>query len=57
MDINLIRGIQTAVLLLAFIGLIFWAYSKKRKTDFDEAANLPFVDDNDQPVQNDKQGE
>ena len=45
MDINDIRAWQTAVLLVSFIGIIFWAYSKRRKKDFDEAANLPFADE------------
>ena len=45
MDINTIRGITTALALIAFIGVVIWAWSKKRKTDFDEAANLPFADD------------
>jgi cytochrome c oxidase cbb3-type subunit IV len=45
MDINDLRGISTGFLLFAFIGLCFWAYSKKRKKSFDEAANLPFEDD------------
>ncbi len=45
MDINDLRGLSTAFLLVAFIGLCFWAYSKKRKKEFDEAANLPFADE------------
>lgn len=45
MDINDLRGLSTAFLLFAFIGLCFWAYSKKRKKSFDEAANLPFADE------------
>lgn len=45
MDINDLRGISTAFLMLAFIGLCIWAYSSKRKKDFDEAANLPFADE------------
>jgi cytochrome c oxidase cbb3-type subunit 4 len=45
MDINTLRGLSTLFILLAFIGLIFWAYSSKRKKSFDEAANLPFADD------------
>jgi cytochrome c oxidase cbb3-type subunit 4 len=45
MDINDLRGISTAFLMFAFIGLCFWAYSKKRKKSFDEAANLPFADE------------
>ena len=45
MDINDLRGLSTAFLMIAFIGLCFWAYSKKRKATFDEAANLPFADE------------
>ena len=45
MDINDLRGLSTAFLLFAFIGLCFWAYSSKRKKGFDEAANLPFADE------------
>lgn len=45
MDINDLRGLSTAFLLVAFIGLCIWAYSKKRKATFDEAAQLPFADD------------
>ena len=45
MDINDLRGFSTALLLLAFLGLCIWAYSSKRKKSFDEAANLPFADE------------
>jgi len=45
MDINTVRGITTALALIAFIGVVIWAWSKRRKKDFDEAANLPFADD------------
>jgi cytochrome c oxidase cbb3-type subunit 4 len=45
MDINDLRGISTAFLMMAFIGLCIWAYSRKRKQAFDEAANLPFADE------------
>lgn len=45
MDIGTFRGIVTAILLIAFLGLIAWAWSKRRKADFDEAARLPFADD------------
>jgi cytochrome c oxidase cbb3-type subunit 4 len=44
-DLNLIRGILTAVLLFSFIGLWIWAWSRKQVTAFQEAANLPFADD------------
>jgi cytochrome c oxidase cbb3-type subunit IV len=48
MDINDLRGLSTAFLLVAFIGLCVWAYSRKRKKEFDEAANLPFADEDDE---------
>ena len=41
----MIRGIGTAVVFIAFIGVVLWAYSGRRKSSFDEAANLPFADD------------
>ena len=45
MDINHLRGLSTVFLMVAFIGLCFWAYSSKRKKEFDDAANLPFADE------------
>lgn len=45
MDINDLRGLSTVLLMIAFIGLCIWAYSHKRKKAFDEAANLPFADE------------
>jgi cytochrome c oxidase cbb3-type subunit 4 len=45
MDINDLRGLSTAFLMVTFISLCVWAYSSKRKGTFDEAANLPFADD------------
>ena len=45
MDINLIRGLATLAAFIAFISVVCWAYSKKRKDDFDQAAALPFVDE------------
>ena len=45
MDLNDIRAWHTVVLLILFVGIVIWAYSKRRKRDFDEAANLPFADE------------
>lgn len=47
MDINTYRGLLTVLVMVGFISLVFWAYSKRRKNDFDEAANLPFADEDD----------
>jgi cytochrome c oxidase cbb3-type subunit IV len=45
MDINMFRGIVTAVLLLLFCWLVAWAWSRSRKADFDAAARLPLEED------------
>ena len=45
MDINIIRGITTTILLVLFVGFCFWAFSKKRNKDFSEAELLPFDDE------------
>ncbi|HNR91361.1 MAG TPA: CcoQ/FixQ family Cbb3-type cytochrome c oxidase assembly chaperone [Dokdonella sp.] len=38
-------GIVTAVLLAAFLGLVAWAWSKRRQRDFSEASQLPLEED------------
>ncbi|ENK2327420.1 cbb3-type cytochrome oxidase subunit 3 [Vibrio vulnificus] len=45
MDFGTIHSIYTVVLFVSFIGIVAWAYSKKRKESFDEAANLVFADE------------
>ncbi|OEY67186.1 CcoQ/FixQ family Cbb3-type cytochrome c oxidase assembly chaperone [Marinobacter sp. X15-166B] len=45
MDINDLRGIHTVLVLLVFLGIVWWAYSAHRKKANDEAAHLPFDDD------------
>ncbi len=45
LDLGLIRGIITAVLLGAFIGMVFWAYSTRRHGEFEEASLLPLEDE------------
>ena len=39
------RSIVTVICMLTFIGIVVWAYSARRKSDFDEAAMLPFADE------------
>lgn len=45
MDANDIRVIVTVLLFVSFLGIVFWAYSARQKDRFDEAANLPFADE------------
>ncbi len=44
-DINTLRSIATVVSFATFIGIVWWACSKRRTRDFSEAANLPFEQD------------
>jgi cytochrome c oxidase cbb3-type subunit 4 len=45
MDINDIRGLLTALLLFSFIGLCIWAWSSRRKAEFEATAALPLEED------------
>ena len=45
MDINLLRSIVAVVAFVGFIGIVFWAWSRRNKERFDEAARLPFEQD------------
>ncbi|WP_093459415.1 MULTISPECIES: cbb3-type cytochrome c oxidase subunit 3 [unclassified Pseudomonas] len=45
MDIGMIRGLGTIVVMVAFIGLSLWVFSPRRKAEFDDATLLPFADD------------
>lgn len=40
-----IHGILTAILMLAFAGIVLWAWSSRKKPDFEEAARLAVDDD------------
>ena len=42
MDYGIIQGIITIVVMFTFLGIFAWAYSSRRKDQFDEAANLVF---------------
>lgn len=46
------RSILTVLGFVCFLGICLWAYSKSAKQGFDEAAQLPFTDD-DLPVRKD----
>lgn len=48
MDINDLRALITLLLFIAFIGIVWWAYSSKHKRSFDVAANSVFDEDEDE---------
>ncbi len=41
----MISGLFIIVMMIAFFGIIFWAYSDKQKANFEYMSNLP-LDDN-----------
>lgn len=45
MDINTLRSIVTVVSLLVFIGIVWWAWSRRNAADFEQAARLPLEHD------------
>jgi cytochrome c oxidase cbb3-type subunit 4 len=45
MDSITLHSIWTVVMFVVFIGIIFWAWSGRRKEAFREAANLALEDE------------
>ena len=45
MDINDLRSAVTVISLLTFVGIVAWAWSRRNKAGFEEAALLPFQDE------------
>jgi cytochrome c oxidase cbb3-type subunit 4 len=47
MDINDLRAAITVASFIAFIGIVWWAYSARRKNAFDRAARSILQEDDD----------
>lgn len=45
MDIGVLRGILTAIILVLFLAIWALSWSRNRRQDFDAAAALPLGDD------------
>lgn len=45
MDFATFNGLYTLFLIIIFVALILWAYSKKQKKSFEEMGNSIFEDD------------
>ena len=45
MDAGLLHGLWTAAMLAVFAAIVVWAWSGRRKRDFEEAARLPLEED------------
>ena len=45
MNVNDLRVSIMVLAFVVFVGIVVWAYSRRRKHDFEEAARLPFSDE------------
>jgi cytochrome c oxidase cbb3-type subunit IV len=45
MDINLLREIATVASFATFLGIVGWAWSRRNRGSFEEAARIPFEQD------------
>jgi len=58
MDIIEIRSWFTVVMIITFLSIVVWAWSKKRVKDFNEAANMPLEEpEAPRPVDQNRGGE
>jgi cytochrome c oxidase cbb3-type subunit 4 len=42
MNVDLVRGVITALSLACFVGIVIWAYSPRNRARFEQDARLPF---------------
>ena len=47
MDWGFVMGVITGVLLVAFLGIVVWAYRDARKRAFEEASRYPLFEEGD----------
>jgi cytochrome c oxidase cbb3-type subunit IV len=38
-------SIMTVISFTTFLGILLWTFALKKRTDFDQAASLPFADE------------
>lgn len=55
MDQGIIGSIYTVVVFVIFVGIVWWAFSKRSKKGFDEAANLIFDKDEQEKIRQEQQ--
>jgi cytochrome c oxidase cbb3-type subunit 4 len=48
MSIAFVQSVWTVIAMVVFIGIVIWAYSSRRKKDFEQASYL--AQDDDHPV-------
>ena len=46
---SILASAMTVISFVVFLGIVAWAYSKRRKQSFEDAANAPFALPDDLP--------
>jgi len=49
MDWGIVMGVITAILLVAYLGIVVWAYHRNRSEFFEEASRYPLLDEEGRP--------
>lgn len=42
MDLNALRTVVEVIAFTTFLAIVAWAYSRRRRGDFERAASIPF---------------
>jgi len=50
MDFGTLEGLWTLAVLVSFVGIVLWAWSGKRRHDFEKAGRIPLDDDFNPPA-------
>ena len=54
--VGILNGIMTILAMLTFFGIVWWAFSARRKKDNEEASQLPFNLPDERPVDKKEEG-
>lgn len=44
MDVNVLRGVITAISLACFVGIVVWAYSPRNRARLEQDGRIPLDD-------------
>ena len=45
MSVTFVQSVWTVMAMVVFIGIVIWAYSKRKKSDFEQASRMAMDDD------------
>ena len=45
MSVTFVQSVWTVIAMVVFIGIIIWAFSKRKKSDFEQAGRMAMDDD------------